>query len=311
MILKPTERETRKISQDFNFPLARLVNITNTAEGPVLPNRMQGGTERVYTVQDLRVARVQNAGTQTNFTLTWSEPNEQQADQLSFYQVFVLDQDAGITQPLSSTLVRTSPAVVSVPSQTQGTIFTFLVQTILKNGQVSDIGASPTCTGVALPPAANPYNLVSPVTIDSVGPQYVYQASVAGNEITFGQNVYARFQGTYTTIGGANTFDITTQLYDVLGAAAYLNQTISAPTGIVTDSPVTVDWWSVFYTNGSSGSYRSFTTITINTTTSTVFSTSNTTVDTTQPLEFNLGIEWTNFTAGCEFTLALANLTFY
>lgn len=308
MILKES-KPPQQIEQ--NYALNRLINYTKSAEGPILPNRMQGGNERVYTVTNLQVAKVERVGANTNFTLTWSEPSQPQADQLSFYQVFIFDQNLGITQPLATTLVRSSPAVVSIAAP-EGSVFTFLVQTMLMNGQVSDIASSPTCTGRSLDTANNTNNLLTPATIDTTGPFTAYSREMAGNTIGSGQNFQARFQGTYTTIGGANTFNLITQIYNVVGTTAYLNQSIAAPTGIVTNAPITVDWWGVFYENGTAGILRSFTTATLNTTTSTVFSTSNTTsVNTTQPIQFNLGVEWTNFTAGCTLTLALANLTFY
>lgn len=306
MILKETNRQTKKIADDFNFATSRLINYTNTAEGSNLPNRLQGGNERVYTVSNLAVARVQRVGENTQFTLTWSEPTEQQTDQLSFYQIFVLDQNVGITQPIATTLAHTAPAVVSLAAP-EGSRLTFLVQTMLKNGQVSDIGASPTCTALSLDTTNNPYNLQAPVTVaNTTTTTTLYSYTAPGNTIGQAQNFHIKAIGEYSTANGADQF----VLECVAGGFASHNATSTA--GVVSSAPVLIDFSGVFYTNGLAGTSRTALTTTLDATTSTTVDNATTTsIDTTQPLTFTITIQWSNALPGNAFVLTLAQFSLY
>lgn len=304
MILKESKTQAQPVE---NYTLNRLINYTKTAEGPIVPNRLQGGNERVYTVSGLRVVKTERVGANTNFTLVWSQPTEQQADQLSFYQVFVLDQNAGITQPLSTTLARSSPAIVSIAAP-EGSVFTFLVQTMLKNGQVSDIMASPTCTGRSLDTTNNLYNLQSPITVaNTTTTTTLYTRSLAGNTIGQGQNFRLSAIGFYSTANGTDQFLIECSA----GGFSALNATSVA--AAVSNVPVLIDFTGTFYTNGlNSGSARTALTTTLNATTTTTVETSTTSsIDTTQPMDFVITIQWSNALAGNTLTLNSAQFSLY
>lgn len=128
--------------QDDNYSLNRLRNITGVAEGTSLPPR-QSGPWRVPFITNLRTAKATKDGTNTVFILTWDEP---QLQNIANYAVFVSDALNPALSPTGPYISQSSPAQVVVPTSLS-TRVVFQVQTVLKNGFVSDFKASPTCTG--------------------------------------------------------------------------------------------------------------------------------------------------------------------
>ncbi len=132
--------------QDDSYSLNRLRNITGVAEGTSLPPR-QIGQFRVPFVTNLLTARSEKVGLNTRFTLTWSEP---QLRNIANYAVYINDAANLNQSPIGPYVAPNSPVQIVVPSSLASTLV-FRVQTVLKNGFVSDFGAAPTCTAKTIP----------------------------------------------------------------------------------------------------------------------------------------------------------------
>ena len=130
---------SRIINPENSSAVDRVINATNTAEGSVLPNR-QIGPSRVPLVTGLKILSQEPSFNNNVFTLTWLEPTDQN---IAGYQIYYkID---GQT-PVSLSMVQHAPAMVPVvyTETTSNKRVTFYIQTILKNGFVSDINLSPT-----------------------------------------------------------------------------------------------------------------------------------------------------------------------
>lgn len=120
--------------------LERIGNTLNSAEGPVLPPR-QIGPSRVPIVTGLKILN-QEASFNTNiFTLTWTEPTD---PNIAGYNIY--SKIDGQT-PVNLCQVAHAPATVPVvyTESTASKRVTLYIQTVLKNGFVSDINFSPSC----------------------------------------------------------------------------------------------------------------------------------------------------------------------
>ena len=135
---KKTERP------DIDFIVSRLVNQTGSAEGSILPPRVVGSL-RIPIVSNLRILRTQSYFGGTQFSLAWDEPTRA-LNIISHFNVYVLGLLTNNAQPLGPFTTRRSPAEIRVQAETATTV-TFVVQTVLLNGQVSDIANSPSVSG--------------------------------------------------------------------------------------------------------------------------------------------------------------------
>lgn len=126
-----------------SYVVSRLKNQTGTAEGSNLPPR-QVGEFRVPFVSNLRLIRSEKTFGNTTFTIAWEDP---QGVNISHYAVYVINGINANQPPLGPYITQVSPAQIPLPSQAI-TRVVFLVQTVLKNGLVSDFDSSPTCTGL-------------------------------------------------------------------------------------------------------------------------------------------------------------------
>lgn len=130
--------------------LGTLRNQLGTAEGSLLPPPQQGAF-RVPFVTNLRLLQTTPLVGSTQFVIGFNEPTTSQ-DQIDHYNIFIGGLTGNINQLSAPVVANASPVTVTVPvSSTQ--ILIFKVQTVLKNGLVSDLLASPTCTGSATPSA--------------------------------------------------------------------------------------------------------------------------------------------------------------
>jgi hypothetical protein len=129
----------RIINPENSAAVDRVINATNTAEGSVLPGRQTGPT-RVPLVSNLKILSQEPSFNTNVFTLSWLEPPDQT---IAGYQIYYkID---GQT-PISLSLVQHSPAMVPVvyTETTSSRRVIFYIQTVLKNGFVSDLNLSPT-----------------------------------------------------------------------------------------------------------------------------------------------------------------------
>lgn len=130
---------SRIVNPENSSAVDRVINATNTAEGSVLPNR-QIGPSRVPLVTGLKILSQEPSFNNNVFTLTWNEPTDQN---IAGYQIYYkID---GQT-PISLSMVQHAPAMVPVvyTETTSNKRVTFYIQTVLKNGFVSDLNLSPT-----------------------------------------------------------------------------------------------------------------------------------------------------------------------
>jgi len=134
-------------TEQQDYVISRLTNVTGTAEGSNLPPRQQGSF-RVPFVTGLQLVKTTSYFGGTQFTLIWLEPNDfsKFIDHYSIYVTGLLENNF---QPLGPYTVKQSPATIRVQTNAAARI-AFYVQTVLKNGMASDILSSPSCTGTTI-----------------------------------------------------------------------------------------------------------------------------------------------------------------
>lgn len=128
--------------------LGTLRNQLNAAEGSLLPPP-QKGPFRVPFVTALKVAQSTSFVGGTQFTLTFNTPTFSNGN-IDHYNIFVGGLTGNTLNYNGPNTCLSSPAIVRVTTTAAETVI-FKVQTVLSSGLVSDISASPTCTGVTIP----------------------------------------------------------------------------------------------------------------------------------------------------------------
>jgi len=134
--------------EELDHIISRIVNETGSAEGSLLPPR-QIGPGRVPAVSNLRFLRRQRYFGSTQFTLAWDEPTTVPTQQISHFNVYVFGLMTNNAQAIGPYTTTRSPVELLVRSQTAVPV-TFVVQTVLKNGQLSTISLSPTVSHFTL-----------------------------------------------------------------------------------------------------------------------------------------------------------------
>ena len=129
---------------ELQYIAQRIKNLTGTAEGTLLPPR-QIGPLRVPTVSGLTLVKTENSFNQNIFTLVWNNP---EAPNISHYAIYVSNSINQNAVPLGPFETKASPAQVSIPA-VQLSRPIFIVQTVMKNGIVSNLNDSPSCVGLA------------------------------------------------------------------------------------------------------------------------------------------------------------------
>ncbi len=140
-----TDRLSR-LNTDSVFVTETAVNQQGTAEGSLLPPR-QHGQFRVPFITGLKVAKRRSYLAGTEFTLTWQEPEG--LTNISHYNIYVTGLLDNNKTPQGPSTVQRSPAVLRLVSGAVSRI-SFIVQTQLKNGMVSDLRESPTVSSETL-----------------------------------------------------------------------------------------------------------------------------------------------------------------
>jgi hypothetical protein len=128
------------------FILARLANLSNTAEGPTLPPRVTSG-ERVPTVNAPFISRVTGFTGGTQFSLIFDEPAG--SNTYAVYYKLESPTTVNISQFTGPFTAFGAPVTINVLAAA-GQKVTFYIQTILPSGMSSPITESPTCTSITL-----------------------------------------------------------------------------------------------------------------------------------------------------------------
>jgi len=139
------------ITQTHQYVLDRLINATNAAEGSLLPPKFRAG-KRIPTVKNLRLLNTEVFSGETQFTLVWDEPDDPPTivNSISHYNIYVsgITGEGNLLSNLSPWITDGSPAVITFVTEEPQRV-TFTVQTILKNGQSSELSFSPSVTGIS------------------------------------------------------------------------------------------------------------------------------------------------------------------
>lgn len=156
--------------QELAYLVGRLHNETVSAEGPNLPPRFIGG-RRVPVVSALKTFRAVSYSGGTEFTLTWLDVTD--IPNVAGYNIYVTGLLSANAQPSLIATAKRSPAIFRLESNTAARV-TFVVQTVLQNGMVSDIDKSPSCTGQTIEPTIDvsdlgPGTAGQLITWDSIG----------------------------------------------------------------------------------------------------------------------------------------------
>ena len=139
-----------------NKILGTIRNQLNAAEGSLMPPP-QRGAFRVPFVTALTVQQTTQFIGGTQFVLTFQEPSSPNA-QIDHFNIFVGGLTGNQINYNGPNTCLASPAVVRV-STTEAQTITFKIQTVLASGLVSNIDASPTCTGTTIPAAIAPSDI--------------------------------------------------------------------------------------------------------------------------------------------------------
>lgn len=132
-------------NRESEFVLERLFNPNRRAEGTNVPPPIQKGRFRVPLVQGLELLRTQSYQGGTQFTLVWSTPPRFR-NQIDHYNVYVKGLYDNSETPQGPWTVQESPGQIKVNARTAVPV-TLIVQTVLKNGMVSDLPSSPAVSG--------------------------------------------------------------------------------------------------------------------------------------------------------------------
>ena len=123
----------------LDFVLSRMMNLVNSAEGSNLPPR-QRGEFRVPFVTNFRIARIIPGIFQTQYILTWENPEN---PRIGHYNIYIVNVDTN-SPPLGPFTSQVSPATITIQAPIPAHL-TIYVQTVMKNGFTSDLLTGPTC----------------------------------------------------------------------------------------------------------------------------------------------------------------------
>lgn len=136
----------REINRESVFITETALNQRGTAEGSLLPPR-QRGEFRVPFVTGLRVEKRSTFLGGTQFVISWQEPEG--LTSISHYNVYVLGLLDNNKSPMGPATFQKSPGILRLVSD--GVVrVTFVVQTVMKNGMVSELDASPAVSSETL-----------------------------------------------------------------------------------------------------------------------------------------------------------------
>ncbi len=128
------------LRQTDAFTIGRVQNLTNSAEGPNLPPRLQGNT-RVPVVTEFKVLTRAGFLGGTEFVLYFLQPPG--TLKISTYNILYKAEGASSFSSAGSS--ATSPVTIRIPIADPVNVV-FKCQTNLGNGFISDINISPSCT---------------------------------------------------------------------------------------------------------------------------------------------------------------------
>lgn len=131
-------RYDRITQPEIQSTVERIHNSLNTAEGSVLPPK-QSGPSRVPIISNLKILSQKTSFGINLITLTWDIP---QATNLDGYQIYYSINNQTYVSPLRVQSPAVTLPIFSDNSPNQRA--SIAVQTILKNGFVSDLTLSPT-----------------------------------------------------------------------------------------------------------------------------------------------------------------------
>lgn len=172
-------------SRDFEneFSIKRIKNQTGTAEGTQMPPQLKGGI-RVPFVQNLKILRAENYSAGTQFTLSWDSPEYNPTVQISHYTIYVKSINSGQAEVSQTPVtVKNSPAIIKVDSS-NATRAIMTVQTVLKNGQTSNVDESPTVVGKVIAPELAPPDIPEQ-TLKDLDVVFGYSSLTGSGGVTF------------------------------------------------------------------------------------------------------------------------------
>ncbi len=144
-MFKNTTKQYKQIPED-DYVLARLKNITSSAEGTNLPPNLNGNV-RVPIVTGLKLVRsiVFASGDHIQYIITWNDVPINNVDHYNLYVNNTGDPKGVVSSPFS---VKNSPAfVLTIVSPNSNSRNIITVQTVLNNGLISSIDDSPSVIG--------------------------------------------------------------------------------------------------------------------------------------------------------------------
>lgn len=137
-----------RADDDVSYILGRLINQNNAAEGSTLPLRQQGQF-RVPFASSFQILNTADSFGGVIFTLGWLDADARNISHYNIYARDVLNSNAEPTQVGTS---AKSPCTTKVISNASANV-TFFIQTVMLNGQSSNVVTGPTCTGATISPS--------------------------------------------------------------------------------------------------------------------------------------------------------------
>lgn len=151
-VLQDKTQKLQKLgSVDAAYAIQRLINSNGVAGGPNLPPRFVAGV-RVPIVTGLKVDKVADYFGGTQITVSWLDVDSKF---VNGYNVYVQNLSDDNPKPQGPYFTTASPATVRLVTN-QSTVAVLTVQTLLNNGQTSEITFSPSVTATISAAASSP-----------------------------------------------------------------------------------------------------------------------------------------------------------
>ena len=193
------------MSTNTDYISGVVANTFGAAEGSLLPPPQKGSQFRVPTVTGIKVEQIIPYPGGTQFILSWSDPTSF-ADSVDHYNIYVKGVPGAVSYNGSAT--KSSPGIIYVPISVVVPLI-FTIQTVLKNGLLSDINFSPTTSALSkINIIENSDGSVSfPSTVNTTGYK-VNNTATLGNVL--------RGNGTNFVSSQLNYSDLSTNIFNVL-----------------------------------------------------------------------------------------------
>jgi len=153
------------LQKDQEFALARLINEKAAADAKAVPPKIAGAI-RISPPKRFKILRELPYYLGTEFTLSWLRPDDVSPDEIDHYNIYVKGHLTDQSQFQGPFAAAASPCAFRLQTDISVRVV-FAVQTVLKNGLMSDLEQAPTTSGVAWH-SGIPSSALSPIALTAI-----------------------------------------------------------------------------------------------------------------------------------------------